>query len=615
MNQWVNNKCCEIYKVNLTPTSINCRLEVKNLKIVLNETGLVKSIDMELTLDCEKTINVKLDDGRYAILTLERGRYPKLDCANEFDSFISQDIDEVVVHDYVSGGKSTFYLSGRHNSSYDDELFDHVYTGDANRKKITQVSFIMPQLSVYFNHEIKRRFEESGDMLAQTHIESLNAELINSKSIKSVDIFQSKHLKDNDYGDGFVFTSTLDINFTYDAPVSMSEISKLRFKVINLFTWIFGTSSYLTRIDLFDEDSNKGYLYVPTHKAKETEKVSQPYPFMPADQLRASFQAICQSYFVENSFVFDEIWAKTIPLFSIKNVLEYELMLYASILDKYFSYKVDQHELSNVMPQNDYAKLISRLANVAENEPLITDAIDKGSIVNIANEVTLKRLIPNSNATTFNKKAKIYLRYIGKTVSDVFINDKDFYQIKEIRDRAAHGEMEVLHTQQVYLFLNKIKMLTMYLIYRDLGISDHSFLELLCLPFHEIKQGCVQDTFKRDVALGKANIMQVNESTFNFVKKERGILSFVFSREQHTYHVDKKLTLCLKEAFWGGKTTINKYRNLEEFVQSQIPNNKKAAYLSESYIRYGNQTYLMRGIIVIDKLPKLKSFNRARISD
>ncbi|MDH5925051.1 hypothetical protein L8S13_01975 [Vibrio lentus] len=569
---------------------------------------------MKLTLNCEKTINVKLDDGCYAILSLERGRYPTLECTNKFAPFISQDIDEIVVHDYVSGGKSTYYLSGRHGSSYDNELFDHVYTGSANRHKITQVSFIMPQLSIYFNHEIKRRFEESGDMSAQTNIEPLSAELVNSKSIKNVDIFQSKHLKDNDSGDGFIFTSTLDINFTYDTPVSMEEISKLMFKVTNLFTWLFGTPSYATRIDLLDEDSNKGYLYVPSYKIKEAEKVSQPYPFMPADQLRASFQAICQNYFVDNTFVFDNIWSKTIPLFSIKNVLEYELMLYASILDKYFSYRVELHGLSDVMSKDDYANFIARLALLVESEPLITNAIDEGAVVNIADEATLKRLIPNHSATTLNKKAKTYLRYIGKTVPDVFINDKDFYQIKEIRDRAAHGEMEVLSTQQVYLYLNKVKMLTMYMIYRDLGISDNSFLELLCMPYHELKQGCRLDSFKRDVALSKANIMQVNESTFNFVKNERGIFSFVFFRDQHTYHVDKKLTHRLKEAFFGDHATSNKFRNFEEFVQSQVSDDKKVAYISDSYVKHGNQTYLLRGIVVIDKLSKLQSFNNSRIS-
>ncbi|OLQ78897.1 hypothetical protein BIT28_26655 [Photobacterium proteolyticum] len=568
---------------------------------------------MELTLDCEKQINVKLGDGSYGILSFERGRFPTLKCANRFEPFLSQDADEILVHDYVSGGESSYYLSGRHGFSYDNELFDHVYTGSADRNQITQVSFIMPQLSVYFNHEIKRRLKKGGDVSAQTNIEPLHAELVNSNSIKNVNIFQSKHLKDNDNGDGFVFTSTLDINFTYDTPVSMEEISKLMFKVTNLFTWLFGTPSYVTRVELYDGDSNKGYLYVPSHKVKETEKVSQPYPFMPADQLRTSFQAICQSYFVDNKFIFDKIWSKTIPLFNIKNVLEYELMLYASILDKYFSYRVDRHELSNVMSQNDYAKFISRVTSLAENDPLIAGVIGEGAVVNIADETTLKRLIPNRSAATLNKKAKTYLRYIGKTVSDVFINDKDFYQIKEIRDRAAHGEMETLSTQQVYLYLNKIKMLTMYLIYKDLGVSENSFLELLCIPYNEMKQGCRMDSFKRDIALNKANIMQVDESTFNFLKSERGIFNFVFSREQHIYYVDKELTHRLKVEFFGEQAT-SKHRNIEEFVQSLVSYRKKAAYISESYVQYGKQTYLLRGIVVIDKLSKLQSFRKPRIA-
>lgn len=568
----------------------------------------------ELTLDCERQLNVKLEDGTYGLLSLERGRFPTLKCTNRYEPILPHDVDEILVHDYISGGESSYYLSGRHGFSYDSELFDHVYTGSANRDKITQVSFLMPQLSVYFNHEIKRRFEEGGDISAQTNIQSLNAELVNSNSIKNVDIFQSKNLKDNANGDGFVFTSTLDINFTFESPISMEEISRLMFKVTNLFTWLFGTPCYATRIDLFDTDSNKGYLYVPSHKVEDTDKVSQPYPFMLSDQLRDSFQAICQSYFVDNTFIFDQIWSKTIPLFSIKNVLEYELMLYASILDKYFSYKVDQLGLDNVMLENDHAKFISRVTSLVKSDPLIMATINEGAVANITDEETLKRLIPNRSTATLNKKAKTFLRYIGKTVSDVFINDKDFYQIKEIRDRAAHGEVETLSAQEVYTHLNKVKMLTMYLIYKDLGISDNSFLELLCVPYHALKQACRIDSFKRDVALNKANIIQVDEHTFDFVKNETGIFNFVFSRKQHTYHVNKELTHLLKTEFFGDHSNTGKYRKLEDCLQSLISNDKKSAYISECYIKSERKTYLLRGIVVIDKLNKLQSFRGSRIA-
>lgn len=569
---------------------------------------------MELTLECEKTINVKLDDGSYGVLSLEKGSFPTLKRANMFEPHFPQDTDELHVSDYISGGQSSYYLSGRHDFLYDNESFNHVYTGAADRGQITQVSFIMPQLSVYFNHEIKKRFEKGGDISAQTNIEPLHAKLINSHHIKQVDIFQSKRLKDNDKGDGFIFINTLDITFTYDTPVSMEDITKLMVKVTNLFTWLFGTPSYITRVDLFDNESNKGYLYVPTRNVQEAEKVSSPYQFMPADQLRASFQSICQGYFVDNVSLFDSIWSKTIPLFHIKNVLEYELMLYASILDKYFSYRVDLHGLSTAMPQGDYTNLISRITSLLEHDPLIAGAIGEDKIVDIANETNLKRLIPNRSAATLNKRAKTYLRYIGKAVSDVFINDKDFYQIKEIRDRAAHGEMETLSTQQVYLYLNKIKMLTMYLIYRDLGVSDDSFLELLCMPYHQIKQACRINSFKRDVALNKANIMQVDEATFNFLKNKRGIFNFVFYRVQHTYHVDKELSHRLKTEFFGGDNKNSKFRTLEDFVQNRIFDKNKAAYISESYIQSGKQTHLLSGIVVIDKLIKLQLFRNARIA-
>ncbi|GAB7228477.1 hypothetical protein VrSk94_21620 [Vibrio rotiferianus] len=126
-------------------------------------------------------------------------------------------------------------------------------------KKITQISFIMPQLSVYFNHEIKMRLEEGGYMSAQANIEPLNAKLIDSKSTNFV-IFQSKHFKDDDNGVGFVSTSALDINFTYETHVSIEEISKLMFKVANLFTWLFGTPSYATSSLVSEQGQSSYYI-------------------------------------------------------------------------------------------------------------------------------------------------------------------------------------------------------------------------------------------------------------------------------------------------------------------------------------------------------------------
>ncbi|WP_375751832.1 hypothetical protein [Vibrio sp. HN007] len=95
----------------------------------------------------------------------------------------------------------------------------------------------MPQLSAYFNHEVKRKFEKGGYISAQTNIETLHADLVDSHHLKQVDIFQSKRLKDNDKGDGFIFINTLDITFTYDTPISMEEITNLMVKVTNLFTF------------------------------------------------------------------------------------------------------------------------------------------------------------------------------------------------------------------------------------------------------------------------------------------------------------------------------------------------------------------------------------------
>ncbi|MCL1127934.1 hypothetical protein [Shewanella surugensis] len=467
---------------------------------------------LDLLLAGNLELNVRVTEGEYCKLEIKHGKVPALSHVSNHLYFYENNSDIVQVEGFTEQLAPKYLLSGAIDSgTHLFKLFRYVYSGKAEITKLKKVYFTLPELAPYFNNEISRNLEQNGDLSGNITIEPMDATVFKDDQVIKVGLKQYYRLSNND---GFKFTNSIILFFEFEKLITFSEIEKYLYKSKNLFTWITGFPITVSKIEVSDGDNN-GTLYIPTVKNTSEHDLSYPNSFMLSGPLRKHFKIICESYFVKNEFEFEEIWSRTINLYNINGILEYETMLYTAILDKYCSYKVNKLNLDSMLDEDEYAKLMGKLSALISSDTELVKAFSKGIQTDLSNMAVLREAIPNRSTATFKQKVKKYLRCIGKNVTEVFFSNDDLHLIKGIRDRAAHGEVEQLSTDTVSNIYWKLRMLVTYLIYRDLGLSDNDFLEVISFTLNPLVLNCNIDKFKLDTKLQKGIVLPVSESVFS----------------------------------------------------------------------------------------------------
>ncbi|MBH0062432.1 hypothetical protein I6E85_14930 [Pseudoalteromonas sp. NZS71] len=562
-------------------------------------------MDLLLTKDLE--LNVRNTEGEYFKLKLNYGKMPLL--THVSNHFYEYKEDEIQVEDYTEQRTPRYLLSGAINSGgQSSKLFRYIYSGKAKATNLKKVYFTFPELAAYFNNEISKNLEQNGDLSGNITIEPMEATILNSDQTIKVGLHQNYQLSDTSTKDGFQFTSSMTLVFEFENTITFSEIEKYLYKSKNLFTWITGFPIKVSKIEVSDGE-NTGTLYTPSVKDTSEHDLSYPNGFMLAAQLRENFVKICESYFEKNTFEFEDIWSRTVPLYNFNGVLEYETMLYASILEKYCSHKLHQLNLDTKLDEDEYTELTNRLTGLISEDSELVKTFSKDILADLSNVEVLKKLLPNSSATTYIQKVKKYLNHVGKYVTEIFISTKDLKVIKDVRDRAAHGQPEIYTTEEVSGIYWKLRMLVIYLIYKDLGISDSNFLKIISYTFNQLVVNCDKNEFKLDTKLNQAITLPVSESVFNDVSsKLRTYL--VLARNENLYEIHKEYTTKLSNYFTAKNSADRQIRSLDEYVQTLLENPKlEAKYTGNAYITHKQKNHRLHGVIIVDTPKKLRSYS------
>lgn len=564
---------------------------------------------MELLLAKDLEINVRISEGEYFKLKVNYGKMPKLSHISNLTYFYDNHEDEIQVEGFTEQLAEKYLLSGATSSGTNSsKLFRYIYSGKAETTKLKKVYFSFPELAAYFNDEISRSLNDNGDLSGNVTVEPMEATVFRNDQTIKIGLHQCYQLSNTSAKDGFKFTSFMTLVFEFENALTFSEIEQYLYKSKNLFTWITGFPIKISKIEVSDGES-KGALYIPTVKDTTEHDVSYPNSFMQSDLLRKYFAKICESYFVKNTFEFENIWSRTIPLYSFNGVLEYETMLYTAILDKYCSHKVDLLNLDSTLDEDEYTELISELSSLISRNTRLVKAFSKNILPDLSNAEVLRDSLPNRSATTFKQKVKKYLNYMGKHVTEVFLSNSDLHLIKGVRDRAAHGEVEQFTTKQVSKIYWKLRMLVTYLIYKDLGISNDDFLKIISFTFHPLAMNCEKDEFKLDTKLNNAIALPVSESVFKELSTKIGV-ELVFTRNNNIYDVHKEYTAKLSHYFRVDTSKDRKINRLDEYVQTLIDNPKlEAKFAGNAYVTYQKKSHKLHSVILVDTPKKLKSYN------
>ncbi|MBH0055681.1 hypothetical protein I6F65_01805 [Pseudoalteromonas sp. SWXJZ94C] len=562
-------------------------------------------MDLLLTEDLE--LNVRITEGEYFKLKLNYGNMPLLTHVSKH--FYEYKGDEIQVEGFTEKQTPKYLLSGAIDSGgQSSKLFRYIYSGKAKATNLKKVYFTFPELAAYFNNEISRNLGENGDLSGNITIEPMDTTVLNDDQTIKIGLHQDYRLSNTSAKDGFQFTSSITLVFEFENAITFSEIEKYLYKSKNLLTWITGFPIKVSKIEVSDGE-NTGTLYIPSVKDTSEHDISYPNSFMLAEQLREHFVKICEAYFEKNTFEFENIWSRTIPLYNFDGVLEYETMLYAAILDKYCSHKADQLNLDTMLDKNEYTKLTNKLADLISEDADLVKTFSKNIVADLSNITKLREVLPNRSAATFKQKVKKYLDHIGRYVTEVFLSSDDLYSIKCVRDRAAHGEIEKYPMKKVNEIYWKLRLLVTYLIYKDLGLSDNDFLEIIFHTRNPLALHCNKDKFKFDTKLNKAIILPVSESVFNELSSQIGV-NLVFVRKESIYEVDQEYTAKLLSYFNAKNSANRQIKSLDEYVQTLLENPKlEAKYTGNAYITHKQKNHKLHNVIIVDTPRKLRSYN------
>lgn len=488
---------------------------------------------------------------------------------------------------------TNYFLSAvEKNNFLSPTIFKYLYYGKANKDNLTEVKFTIPELSSYFNKEITYNLDNEANITGNLKIKSLEANLNNLGLYITIE--QGIIFKNNEDHSGFSFKNLIYFCYKSEQVLSFQEIEKLMYKAAGLLTWVLG---YPVAADTITVSDGKkiGYLYLPLVKKQKVHDISNSKSFMGTTYFRRNFESICNKYFSQNEIF--EIWSRTLPLFDFSGVLEYEVMLHASILDRYFSHQINKLELiKTVNYDNDIDKINTLLKENKELNEILKNT-------NLIDKIDAKNLFSEIQPITFIKKQKAYFNYIGDDYIKIFIGKNDFFQIKSIRDKAAHGDKSDFCTEEILKYIWKVKLLTMFLIYRDLGINEDDFVKIITNSLHPFIINCEKDKVLLDLKSGKSICISVSNIELKKMKELNTDIN-VFMKLNENYLFNTELSSDAHKYFLNLSPEEYQeliYHSYEKYVLHllEMKNcNMKVKSYSEIYIKNKNKEIISNVIVV-----------------
>lgn len=215
-----------------------------------------------------------------------------------------------------------------------------------------------------------------------------------------------------------------------------------------------------------------------------------------------------------------------------------------------------------------------------------------------------KALFPKKKRLTFKEKKEIYFNHIGEERLKIFINSDDFKNIKDIRDRAAHGAPEKLDTDIVYKYLWKVKILTMYFIYMDLGIKENDFFKMISITFHPIALNCEIDKHFLDIATDKTILIELEQAEKEKLKNLSTKVN-VFYKKENSYFFNPEFSEMASNYFSEDVITEidpSRIYSHEKYIQSLLTQREidlKTRYYPVIYLQEDDSKIMINNVIII----------------
>lgn len=549
---------------------------------------------IRLTENKEISVKVTSSNGEdfFTNIKLEYGSTPKVHLT------LDENEKEITVTPISQSHRNNYFLSDFYEQDFfNTSLFRYLYTGKANKDNLKKVHFIVPELASYFDRELDYTLDGEVNISGRLKIESLGAKIDHLGL--TIEIHQGYVLKSNEFHDGFSFKNYIYFSYESDTTLNFSDIEKLMYKTIGLLTWLTGYPISIDSIEVSDGEE-QGYLYVPIVKKIKNYDLNGHKSLIQPYFLRESFQNICNNYFSKNE-VFEDIWSRTLPLFSFQGVLEYEVMLFASVLDKYFSYHIKNLPSEKI---ENYDSYIEKIGVFLKENAELKEILKTTNLLEKIKLTELTKVFPENTYQSFLNKQKQYFKMIDSKDIKIFLDKGEFYKIISIRDNAAHGSKEKLSPEEVLKYSWKVKLLSIYLIYMDLGISNDDFFKFISISFHPIVLNCEINRDLLEIKTGKLINIKLNKTESEKLKSI-GTKIKVFRKINDTYFYNEELSIKADDYFSDDiilRIEEGKFYSYEKYLQYVLDHENtglKAKYYPRVYLEEKNSKQLANDVIIV----------------
>lgn len=274
-----------------------------------------------------------------------------------------------------------------------------------------------------------------------------------------------------------------------DANFSIVNIQTKAMDLLRLLSILMAHPVSIISIEAVCEKGYSRTVFFPTYSPVERE-VSRSSRFLYECFIRQQdihdrWEPIINGYFNSN---YREIsWARLAGMQRYEGFWEYRALGYVSLLDKYVTQRHKEGKLSS-----------GRLSKEVKEKLKEAICLYSPQLENGLSKTLLNELVKAFDNEPFSKK---YHQAINDSDQDMMkiinISQNDFRQIKNVRDKIAHGDALDLsggNFELTQIIVNKLILLMTYWAFMDFGLKNEDFLRCLDNTHHDLLYRAKPDT-------------------------------------------------------------------------------------------------------------------------
>lgn len=313
------------------------------------------------------------------------------------------------------------------------------------------------------------------------------------------------------------------------------------------------------------------------------------------------WKTIFNNYFNAKAERFEKFWNRAIGLIHYDGYFGDEVLNAMAIIDSFSS---------NVIPRDKCLdtttfEILKSTIQSAISEFSRNNSLQNNPVIESISECIGK--LENGIHPNFQKRFDLLLNssdFVNSDIKDMLnLSSDDMSVLKKIRNKTAHGQdYEKSGTDYTYenQALEKVKILLMYLTYKDFGISDTLFALSIRNSFNQHILNAKLDSYYRDKITDDTPFFDVVETSLAIAKRHSFYLCASYNIDKKIIDVNEKLTDLVDKEWHKSSST-----HIIDYIKNQDASYTSVKFISRAYFICGEEHIPIDGMCILnyDELP------------